>query len=189
MFVSRKTSSFNLASSYAKLDPSKTGPSATLSGSSLILSTALGASSVSDLGKTVGKWYFEAKCVDASQKATLFGVVDISTYNKTTYPGAVGNGWCYDFYSGSKIFNNNTTAYAPNPAYNEWIGCYFDAAAKTIGFISNGIDRGIAFTGLTGTLHAIFGNGSSAKSGTQVINFGATPFAFDPPYGYSRGLY
>lgn len=190
MFVSRKTSSFNLASSYAKLDPLKTGSSATLSGSSLILSTALGSSSVSDLGKTVGKWYFEAKCVDASQKATLFGVVDIASYNKASYPGAPGNnGWCYYFYNGAKFFNDTSADYAPVPAYNEWVGCYFDATAKTVGFISNGINRGIAFTGLTGTLHAIFGNGSSAKSGTQVINFGATPFAFDPPYGYNRGLY
>ena len=155
----------------------------------LTISTNLNSCTISDLGKTSGKWYFEAKCIDAYQKATLFGVVNTSTYNQNTFPGAVNNGWCYDFSNGNKYSGGTTTAYAPSPAYNEWVGCYFDANAKTVGFISNGIDRGIAFTGLTGTLHAIFGNGSSAKAGTQVINFGVTPFVFDPPPGYARGLY
>lgn len=190
MFVPRKTSSYSLNNSYAKLNPDRTGSVALLSGSFLTVSTSLGGCTISDIGKTSGKWYFEAKCVDASQKATLFGVVNLALYNKNSYPGAAtNNGWCYYFYNGAKFLNDTSTAYAPTPAYNEWVGCYFDADAKTVGFISNGIDRGIAFTGLTGTLHAIFGNGSSARTGTQVINFGASPFAFDPPPNYNRGLY
>lgn len=189
MFAIRKSASYGLAASYARLNPSRAGSNVTVSSDKLTISTSMSSCIISDVGKTSGKWYFEAKCVDASQKATIMGLVNIANYNQNTYPGAPNNGWCYYFVNGAKFFNDASTNYAPTPNYNEWVGCYFDADAKTVGFISNGIDRGIAFTGLTGTLYAIFGNGSSGKTGTQVINFGSSPFAFDPPAGYNRGLY
>jgi hypothetical protein len=153
------------------------------------MSTSQSGCCISNVGKSTGRWYFEAKCVDASQKATMVGLVNRVTFNKNIYPGAPNNGWCYYFYDGTKYFNDTTTPYAPSPAYNEWVGFYFDAGAKTLGVISNDIDRGLLATGMTGELFVIFGNGSSAKSGIQVVNFGATPFVFEPPPLYNRGLY
>lgn len=185
--VRSRLTSFN--KNWAKLDRTKAGSVVTISADNLTISTNQYGSCIADVGKTSGKWYFEAKCIDGSQKATLVGLVNKAAFNKDTYPGAPSNGWCYYFYNGTKYINDATTAYAPNPAYNEWVGIYFDADAKTIGVISNGIDRGLMATGMTGELYPIFGNGSSAKSGTQVINFGATPFVFEPPRGYNKGLY
>jgi hypothetical protein len=145
-------------------------------------------SSVSTSEKSSGKWYFEAKCVDASQKGTLFGVVRSSLYNKETYPGAVDNGWAYFFYDGGTYINDVLSSYAPSPEYDEWVGCYVDLDAGLVGFISNGVGRGIAASGLpSGAYRAIFGNGSSASFGIQTINFGATSFAWTPPSGYSAG--
>lgn len=178
------------ASGYATLDPSRTGSAAALSGGNLSLMTSQYGSSVSNIEKDSGKWYFEAKCVDASQKGTLFGIVLSSSYNKDTYPGAPSNGWCYFFYDGSSYINDVVTSYAPNPEFDEWVGCYVDLDAGLIGFISNGIDRGTIATGLSeGMYRVIFGNGSSASSGIQTINFGATSFAWTPPTGYNAGWF
>ena len=174
---------------YAKLDPATAGSVVTINPDGLSMSTSQSGCCISNVGKSTGRWYFEAKCVDASQKATMVGLVNRVTFNKNIYPGAPNNGWCYYFYDGTKYFNDTTTPYAPSPAYNEWVGFYFDAGAKTLGVISNGIDRGLLATGMTGELFVIFGNGSSAKSGIQVVNFGATPFVFEPPPLYNRGLY
>ncbi len=177
-------------SGFATLDPSRTGSAAALSGGNLSLVTNLYGSSVSNIGKSSGKWYFEVKCVDASQKATLFGVVRSSLYNKDIYPGAPGNGWCYYFYSGDTYSNDVVTPYAPNPDYEEWVGCYVNLDDGEIGFISNGVDRGIAFGGLpSDTYCAILGNGSSTTGGIQTINFGATAFAFTPPAGFNAGWF
>lgn len=188
--VYRRASSISEAyRTYAKLDPSRTSTAAVLESSMLSVSTSQYGCTISDIGKVTGKWYFEVICIDASQKATLFGVVNTATYNKNIYPGAPGNGWCYYFYNGGIYTNDIVVPYTANPTYNQWVGCYFDADAKTVGFIYNGVDYGIAFTGLIGTLHAIIGNGSSVRDGIQTINFGATPFAYNPPAGYNRGLY
>lgn len=177
-------------SGFATLDPSRTGAAATLSGGNLSLMTTQYGASVSNIGKSSGKWYFEAICVDASQKATLFGLVRSSFFNKDIYPGAPNNGWCYYFYSGDTYINDTTTGYAPSPEYNEWVGCYVDLDAGSVGFISNGVDRGVAASGLPNdTYCVILGNGSSAASGIQTINFGATSFAWTPPAGYNAGWF
>jgi hypothetical protein len=189
MFSLNRARLSGVTKNYAKLDPLTAGSAVTINADGVTMSTSQYGSCIANFGKTSGRWYFEAKCVDASQKATLVGLVNGAMFNKNTYPGAPNNGACYYFYDGSKYFNNATTAFAPNPAYNEWVGIYFDAGAKTMGVISNGIDRGLLATGMTGELFPIFGNGSSVKSGSQVINFGATPFVFEPPPLYNKGYY
>lgn len=178
-------------SGFATLDPSRTGATATLSGGNLSIVTNQFGASVSNITKSSGKWYFEAICVDASQKATMFGVVRSSLYNKDIYPGDPYNGWYYFYFpSGDMYINDTATGYAPSPEYNEWVGCYVDLDAGSIGFISNGVDRGVAASGLpSDTYCVVFGNGSSAASGIQTINFGATPFAWTPPTGYNAGWF
>lgn len=189
MFSSTRSRLAGFNRNFAKLDPLTAGGVVTILSDGLTMSTSLNGSCIANIGKSTGMWYFEAKCVNASQKGTLVGLVDRLSFINNTYPGASNNGWCYSFYDGSKYINDVNSAYSPGPAYNEWVGIYFNASAKTMGVISNGIDRGLLATGMTGELFPIFGNGSSEKFGTQVINFGATPFVFEPPEGYIKGLY
>ncbi|MDH4418918.1 MAG: SPRY domain-containing protein [Acidovorax sp.] len=178
------------ASGFATLDPSRTGATGLLYGGNLSITTNQYGSSVSNIGKSSGKWYFEAICVDASQKATMFGVVRSSLFNKDIYPGAPDNGWSFYFHNGNTYINDTAADYAPSPGYNEWVGCYVDLDAGLLGFISEGVDRGIAASGLPAdTYCVIVGNGSSAAAGIQTINFGATPFAWTPPSGYNAGWF
>lgn len=189
MFSATHVSKASKVKKYATIDPTTASSVVSFFNNNLAIQTSMYGCAVSTIGKSSGKWYFEVRCIDSSQKATLFGVVDFSKFNKNTYPSAPNNGWCYYFYNGNTYFDDIGASYAPSPNYNEWVGCYFDASAKTIGFISNGINRGIAYSGLTGTLRAIIGSGSSASSGLQDANFGASPFVFTPPAGYNLGLY
>lgn len=174
---------------YATWNPLDKGTFLDLSNGNLTYITASNSSVRATQGKSSGKWYFEMMCVNASQKSTMFGV-GTATADTLSYPGGPdGKSWVYFFYDGAKEASGTAVAYAPAPAYNEWVGCYFDATAGTVGFISNGINRGIAFSGLVGPLYPFGGNGSSGKSGTQIANFGATAFAFTPPAGYNAGVF
>lgn len=93
------------------------------------------------------------------------GFVNIVNYNQNIYFGVFNNGWCYYFVNGVKFFNDVSINYVLILNYNEWVGCYFDVDVKMVGFIFNGIDRGIVFIGLIGMLYVIFGNGLFGKIG------------------------
>lgn len=148
-------------------------------------------SAFSNVTRSSGKFYFEVVSTIGGNYG--LGISDATTgmdddlfynlpggyafvvYNCTPYCGAKWNG------GDSEKYGRGAVAI---------LGCYVDLDVGTIGFMSAGLDHGVAFTGVSGTFYAavvIWNAGGTAPGGSswQVeANFGATPFEYDPPDGY-----
>lgn len=144
-----------------------------------------------NVGLSSGKWYWEV-----SSNGSIFPVVGVGTADAAVegvgfYPGQDAQGWSYFGASAKKITGAVQTDYGfvwNNAAHV--IGVYLDMDAGTLGFIKNGIDMGIAFTGLQGkTVYPMVGSPSSANSANTTANFGQSAFAGTPPAGYNLGVY
>lgn len=60
--------------------------------------------------------------------------------------------------------------------------------AGTLRFFIDGVDQGIAYTGISGTVYAMFGGSSSGPSETVTANFGGSAFIHAVPSGFNPGL-
>lgn len=173
-------------STYATWNPSDKGSAITLSGGNLVLSATGFGSVRSTLSTSAGKGYFEVTNTSVVANSFLVGVAT-NAASLTSYPGSDAFGWAYYSFDGHK-YNVTETAYANSTPVGGTVGCYFDAAAGTVGFITSTGDKGLAFTGIVGPLYAILGNGSSGADGTKTTNFGASSFIYTPPSGYPSGF-
>jgi hypothetical protein len=114
----------------------------------------------------------------------VVGVETLSSSSLLSWVGSDASGWGI-YTADGNIFNNGSpVAYAnPVPA-GTVIGFGLDMSAGTLRIWLNGVDKGIAFSGLTGTIYPAttgFGTGITA-------NFGATPFVYSHD-GYKAGVY
>jgi hypothetical protein len=169
-------------------NPADKGPSVTLSNGNL--TAAVGLSSVrSAHAVSSGKWYWEAKLTGSSTGGN-FALVGIgkAAATLTAYPGVDANGNSLYFVNGNKYNNATPVAYASAVPANVVVGVRLNLDAGTLGFSVGGIDKGVAFTGLAGTFHAMVGGGSSTSVETLLLNFGATAFTYAVPSGYTAGL-
>ena len=76
---------------------------------------------------------------------------------------------------------SGTTSYGVTFGTNDVIGVAFDADAGTLSFYKNGINQGVAFTGLTGSWApavALYTGGTQVSPWEFYINFGALPFRY-----------
>ena len=132
-------------------------------------STGFGAFSTIAMPSS-GKYYFELTYSAVSGPA-----VGLRSWDNDTY---------YLYRDGGDFLDNGTTnaTYGATWGAGDVIGCYYDAAAKTIGFTKNGVDQGTATTITTTVdLHAYGGHYGGDVS---VVNFGQRAFAYTPPTGY-----
>ena len=104
------------------------------------------------------------------------------------YLGATADSYSYGTVSGGgagptyAVNAATPTAYGSTPADDDVIGMLFDAGAGTLSFTLNGVDQGVAFTGITGTFCP------AASLSDRIIitcNFGADAWAYAPPAGYT----
>ena len=141
----------------------------------------------STIGMSSGKFYFEV-----TRGSGTYGTMGIATADSdlSMYAGRSSNA-----VGGYEIYTENTEKWAGGSGGSQsgyltvaWdsdgdvASCYFDADKGTIGFMVNGTDMGIAFTGIDTTKTYFFQCGSQ---GTILhANFGQKPFKYAPPQGY-----
>jgi len=170
--------------SYATWNPADKGANVTLSNGNLTTTNTTTASIVrSTIGKSSGKWYWE---VTVNSTYGHAGIAN-ATESLNTYVGSDANGWAYNSLNGL-LYTNGTTS-GTNATWStvgDVIGFALDLDAGTLKFYKNGTLQPSYFSGIPGgTYYAAIGTNSA---GTNTANFGATPFAYPAPTGFT-GLY
>lgn len=170
-------------------NPSDKGASVTLSGGNLVASTNYNGLVRSIWSASSGKWYWEFVLSVSTE-----GLVGIAKSNAKlepgpAFPGVDANGWSMYCFNGFKYNNGSSVAYNGGAvALGTVIGVKLDLDAGTLSFTVGGVDKGIAFSGLSGTFFATFGGGSSGGASTCTANFGASAFTYSVPSGYNPGF-
>lgn len=182
---------------YATWDPANKSSKVTLSSGNLVATETSGSEGWgavrSTIGVTTGKWYWEVTVTQVNlNRGDQLGVGNESLTNFDDFPGHTANGWVKltfgNTYAG-KMNNNLEAPFVGALADGDVLGWYLDVGAGTIGMILNGVDKGIMYSGLTGTtIYAIWGSGSIG-TGIATANFGASAFTYSVPSGYNPGLY
>lgn len=143
--------------------------------------------------KSTGKWYAEVKIDINLNFCAIYVGIAKNTSDVSNRLGQDTAGFAYvggNFgapFDGAKFTNSAFSGYASTYGNGDVIGILFDADAHTLGFSKNGVDLGVAFSGLSGSFCAAFGfqeTGGGPEQGT--INFGeSSSLSFGPPAGYS----
>ncbi len=158
---------------------------AVLSNGNLTASGNMYAPARSAFSASAGKWYWEIHC--GGGQTALYGVATSAAANR--YPGYDANGWSYYGYDGTKLMSSVSASYGAAFTTGDTISVALDLDGGTLEFWKNGTSQGTAFTGLAGkTLLAMCGGASSGGASTYIANFGATPFTYAPPAGYTPGF-
>ena len=137
----------------------------------------------STIGISSGKWYFEATPSGSDAAYAMVGVANAFA-STTDYVGANANSWGYYASNGNKYNSGTGTAYGASYGSGDVIGAALDMDAGTLTFYKNGASQGTAFTGLTGTLFLVVGDGGTPQTPAISVNFGQRPFASTAPSGF-----
>lgn len=173
-------------------NPLDKGASCALSGGNLT-ATAMSTGSVrSVFGASSGKWYWEITNGATGPKYSTAGAglpTALVTSGTNAYPGVDAAGYGVYAFDGSKFSNGVKigTDEAKWDSTGDVVGVALDMDAGTLTFYVNGVTTGVAFTGLSGTLFAMFGGGAGSYS-SATANFGATAFSYTPPTGFYAGF-
>lgn len=174
----------------ATLSPTNKGPNIILYSlrcSARWLTNQVGDRVLATLGKSAGKWYFEADVSSSPNSGTVIvGITKkLGSYNQ--YLGTQPEDYSYYGDNGNKYNNNANSAYGePYGKAQTTIGVAVDLDAGTINFYKNGVSQGVAFSGLSGTFYpAVSADaGPNVTTYTADLNFGQIPFAYAPPAGF-----
>ncbi|WP_234086745.1 SPRY domain-containing protein [Azonexus sp. R2A61] len=163
---------------FATLNPLKSFGSVSTSNGNLDVSIVNYSAIQATQGASAGKWYWEIT-VNSAAATTMIGVSkDVSLVSGT--PAATANGYYYTG-QGHKYTNGGGIAYGETYASGDVIGVALDMDAGIVRFYKNGLDQGVAFTGLAGQLFPSLENGNIGTTKTFSCNFGQRPFAYIPP--------
>lgn len=164
--------------------PTDKGTSVTLSNSNLTAGFSATGMVRSTVFKTEGKWYWEFTPLDVS------GGLDVGVTGPTssleTYVGISGqpnDSWGY--WSYGYFLNQVTTVTALTYQVGDTIGVALDMDNKTVQYYKNSIAAGQLITGLGNKIYAAASTVSSG-AGLVSVNFGATPFVYGPPSGFTQ---
>ena len=133
------------------------------------------------IGVASGKWYWEI--TPTADGATAMIGVGFPTANLESYAGSNSNSWGY-YGDGSKYFGNTGSAYGATYGNGDVIGVALNMDAGTVTFYKNGTSQGTAFSGLTGTVLPMMGDGGTIAAVAWNTNFGQRPFAYTAPSGF-----
>jgi hypothetical protein len=137
-----------------------------------------------------GKWYWEFIANQPIGGSGMVQMVGIGTSSADieNYPGNDANGYSY-YYDASKYNSGSGESYGDTWNAGDVIGIAFDTTTGTLNFYKNGVDQGVAWTGLTGTFYPMSGADNESVSNPQptVLNFGPT-FVHTPPAGFEGPL-
>ena len=169
---------------YCTLNPLQLPSGPTLSNGNLDFLSYNGLFTIfSTIGISSGKWYFEATPSGSDAAHAMVGVANAFA-STTDYVGANANSWGYLAGNGNKYNSGTGTAYGASYGSGDVIGAALDMDAGTLTFYKNGASQGTAFTGLTGTLFLVVGDGGTPQTPSISVNFGQRPFAYTAPSGF-----
>ena len=157
----------------------------------------------STLGMTSGKYYWEV-LVTNDDGSIEVGISSEPNPNPLSSLGAASAGYSYLSQNAGTgaLYHNGviTPAYGPTYTVGDLIGVIYDADTGTLEFTVNGVNQGVAFSGLTGEMFAGISDSSGGVGSAASINFGQQPFtspsvtydqatglvelAFNQPYDY-----
>lgn len=127
-----------------------------------------------------GKWYWEV----LKGSANINVGIGTSKASPNNFIGFDAFGYSY-ISNGTKLTNNSAVAYGATSTTNDIISVLFDADAGSLSFWKNGVDQGVAFSGLAATDYfPAIADGSSGAVENATINFGQRPFSYSPPSDY-----
>ncbi len=190
------------SSTFATWDPSKTGSDVVLSPNKLTATIPSNRVSLSTVGKSAGKWYWEVH-IDSvlSTDRPNLGVAQVqSTYEQKL--GLSNNSWAFlkiNSTTQAKVTNNmSDTSYGGSPVLNggQTISFALDMDAVgggTITLYKNGTSLGVMYGGLTGIIFAAVSR-NNTTSHVYTANFGASAFTYYTTLGlaalgYNPGLF
>lgn len=178
---------------FATLDPANAGSNLTLSNSNLTFNTQYSIGSNhsvrSTIGVTSGKWYWEVTFNSlVAGVGPMLGIATAAnpiTTGDFCYP-AQGAGHGIGWYCGTGILYSDGNNIGTPGAYSagDVFGFALDAATRVCTVYKNGV-LGATFPAIGGS-DAIYA--AVGYCGNCTANFGATPFTYAPPAGYSHGL-
>jgi lysophospholipase L1-like esterase len=179
-----------LAFTATRLNSFDAGSSVSLDDSGLVANFGYYFSSVrSKFSVNSGKWAIEVKPT-ISQQYAMIGISTSAAPVQSpvgAYPGANNNGWSYYGSTGELYRNDAGTAYGVPLQPGDIVTMLLDMDNGTLSFLVNGVDQGVAVTGITGDYFAHFGDGASTTTAMEV-NFGAKPFTYPVPAGFVKGF-
>jgi len=181
---SRLATLYTAPSNTATWNPADKGANLTLSGGNLSVTSAGYNSVRATLSKSTGKWYWEVLC-----NLTGNGAVGLAT-SGLNLNGGIGVtttsiGWRLP--DNAVIYNSTSLGAYGAFVAGDVIGLAIDADAATIKWYKNGVYFGSTSTSISAPLFPAVALDVSA--GTFTANFGALPFIYTPPAGYTAGVY
>jgi hypothetical protein len=187
-FFSVNMGNIVFADSKTTFNPSDMSSSVTLSNGNLTAKIAgLGNVVRATNSKTSGKWYWEVTIESGTATMTgignenlnLEGILLREDYDARFY--YQNNGYKYP---GKDLYGDEYKETGDNEPV---IGVALDMDNGTIEFFKNGKSQGVAFKDVKsmGEVFPVLANGGSTVVGTSTANFGATPFIYDVPEGFT----
>lgn len=139
------------------------------------------------IGKSSGKWYFEARVISGG-----WGMIGIGS---STIP-ALGTSYYYEnntalLYSNGTLFiNSNPVTYNYGVTFSptQWVGVAADLDNNTIFFVKDGTSYSVKSINSGITYHVAFTNGNDVYHEYEV-NFGQMDFSNTAPEGYIPGWF
>ena len=138
------------------------------------------APSVSTLGMTSGKYYFEAKAVTStSGNDWHIGIVSTQVVATSDNIGKYSNDYAYYGADGNSVTGNSGTSYGNTYTAGDIIGCAVDLTNNKLYFSKNGTwqNSGVPTSGGTGTGAISITAPASTSLGTYLVAVGANASA------------
>lgn len=129
---------------------------------------------------STGKWAWEVRAV--ADAANLSIGIGIPTLNPTT---DVVNPTGYAYRGDGTV---STVPYGAAYTAGDIITVLLDLDAGTLSFMKNGVDQGVAATGLSGEWVAVVCKALFGSAPVADANFGDRPFKYPIPVGYNSGF-
>ena len=149
----------------------------------------------SSLGMSKGKWFCEFKVTNISGTYPEVGIISVPSLSLTgaTYlVDSTGGNLAYAYIGNGLIESTATGSVAYGSSWyttiGNVVGVFLDMDGGTLSFYLNGVSQGTAFLGLN-TLGAFCFGGSLYASGAFSVNFGQSPFSYNPPTGVGLNFY
>ncbi len=140
-----------------------------------------------NVGKTIGKWYWEITVNDTQSPSNSLSLIGIVGEETSTIPG-VWSILAYSGYNGTLITTTNRVSYSTTYGNNDVIGLALDLDNDTITWFKNGTSCGdskLKPSLLNGTqVFPMVANQAAASGRTMNANFGASEFKYSIPAGF-----
>ena len=135
------------------------------------------------IGVSSGKWYWEYTGISSSGNRYMCGI-SLSGTDNSKYVGEVAGGYAY-FGNSGKVFTAGAgVTYGASYTAGDIIGVALDMDTGDIEFFKNNVSQGVAFTGLVGTFHPSFSDGSNTYSANLSIEFPEASWTYSAPTGF-----